>query len=118
MISVRSSGCAPKRQGLPVRSRMASTNTLDQFDESIAGEILGGASLREDEEAFANYRGASGWCLLTTKRLIWKVSGVLSSLFWSEIALAQQPRDVHLPPASSTYLVKGLEKRFLSRRTL
>jgi hypothetical protein len=85
-----------------VRGGMVTTNTLDNFDEPIVEEILGGAALLEGEEALlANYRGSSGWCLLTTKRLIWSAQGSLSSLLWGDIALGWQP------PEKSAQIVRG-----------
>ena len=71
---------------------LSATNLPEKLEAPIATEILKEAGLREGEEALVvNYRGASGWCLLTTKRLIWLNQGLVDSLPWEEITLAQQP---------------------------
>lgn len=71
---------------------LPTTATLDKFEEQTATEILRKAGLRDGEEALlVNYQGSSGWTLLTTQRLVWFHQGVVSSLRWEEVTLAQQP---------------------------
>lgn len=71
---------------------LPNTNTLEGLGESVAARILEETNLREGEEALlVNHREASGWCLLTTKRLIWCNQGMVNYLPWEEITLVQQP---------------------------
>jgi hypothetical protein len=99
----------PKVQKIRVRKwlevvpgGMPTTNTLDKLEEAIAAEMLNAAGLASDDEPLlANYRSISEWCLLSTRRLVWLNQGLLSSLPWADITLAQQP------PEKAAQIIRG-----------
>jgi hypothetical protein len=73
----------------------AISRSLDELDRPVS-EVLTRDLRLDPAERIMVIAGATetGWCVLTTERLVWSASGEVRSLGWSEVAGVQQPPDL------------------------
>jgi hypothetical protein len=99
----------PKVQKIRIKKWMAdiggkasTISALDRIAGPIADEVLERAAIASGEEPLLiNYENSDAWCLLTTKRLVWRQDEAQHALPWVGIIGAQPP------PGQSAAIIRG-----------